>query len=180
MARPRRNWLPVGCEQVFPVTTSNVVEIKISSTPPVSPSTAKRWVNADTIPGDDWTPSPDIRTFKWEFFPEWHQDAKCRSVSISDADRLFFGERDEEGIKATMTVKELREIKVFCRSCPVWETCLRSSLSKPERHGIWAGTSKRTRLRILVLIDSGDITIDDVVEDYKAGREKRYESIRPS
>jgi hypothetical protein len=180
MAQPLRISSADGCEPVIPVTTVSARVTRTTSTRLVLRSSVRQWVNADLIPGDDWSPSPDVHAFKWQFFPEWHQDSKCRSVSVQDADRLFFGERDEEGIKATMTVKELREIKAFCQSCPVWETCLRHSLSTPERHGIWAGTSKRTRLRILVLIDSGDTTIDQVVEDYKAGREKRYESIRPS
>jgi hypothetical protein len=96
---------------------------------------------------------------------------------VENPDEMFFGEHEDS--RATMTVKQLREIKAYCRSCPVWETCLRSSLTQPERHGIWAGTSKRTRLRILSLIDSGETTITMVVEDYKEGREKRYESIRP-
>lgn len=90
---------------------------------------------------------------------------------------MFFGEGDDE-TRTTMTVRQLREVKAFCRGCPVWETCLRHSLTKPERHGIWAGTSKRTRLRILSMLESGIVTIDIVVEDYQMGREKRYESIR--
>jgi hypothetical protein len=92
---------------------------------------------------------------------------------------MFFGEGDDE-TKTTMTVRQLREVKAFCHSCPVWETCLRHSLTKPERHGIWAGTSKRTRLRILSMLESETeiVTIDMVVDDYKAGREKKYESIR--
>jgi WhiB family redox-sensing transcriptional regulator len=142
--------------------------------PPASPSTASHWRSADLVPSQTYNPSPEIHSFHWDFFPSWHEEAKCRTAEKPD--EMFFGEHEDS--KTTMTVKQLREIKAYCRSCPVWETCLRHSLSKPERHGIWAGTSKRTRLRILSLIDSGDTSINMVVEDYKAGREKRYESIR--
>jgi WhiB family redox-sensing transcriptional regulator len=117
----------------------------------------------------------DVAVYHWSFFPDWHEDAKCRSVE--DPDRIFFGEGGDSE-RHTMTVKQLREIKAYCQSCPVWETCLRHSLTKPERHGIWAGTSKRTRLRILALIEMGETTIEVVISDYKEGRERRYESIR--
>jgi hypothetical protein len=175
MGQPQRISSPDGCSVVTRPTLRLVGVIRTSLTLPVSPSTARKWVNADLLPSTSYNPSPEVHSFHWNFFPEWHQDAKCRSVE--NPDEMFFGEHEDS--RATMTVKQLREIKAYCRSCPVWETCLRSSLTQPERHGIWAGTSKRTRLRILSLIDSGETTITMVVEDYKEGREKRYESIRP-
>lgn len=134
------------------------------------------WISANDIEWPEYDPEPpEEREFKWSLFPEWHEDAKCRSVE--NPDDMFFGESEDES-RTTMTVSKLREVKAFCMSCPVWETCMRHALTQPERHGIWAGTSKRTRLRILLLLDSGEITVDQVVEDYKSGREKQYESIR--
>jgi len=176
MARRGRDWLPIGCEQVFPVSMPSAVETKTSSMPPLSPSTAK-WIPADQIPWEDYQPEVESKTYKWSIFPEWHEWSLCRGMDPKSADEMFFGESEDES-KTTMTVSKLREVKKFCLSCPVWETCLRHALSNPERHGVWAGTSKRTRLRILVLIESGDTTIDQVVDDYQSGRERKYESIR--
>ena len=156
-------------------TPGPVIEIRISSTQPVSPCTPK-WISADKIEWPEYDPEPEeSREYKWSFFPEWHSRAKCRDVEKPD--EVFFGESEEES-RTTMTVSRLRHIKAFCLSCPVWETCLRHALTQPERHGLWGGTSKRTRLRILALLDSGEVTVDQVIDDYKEGREKKYESIR--
>lgn len=174
MGAPARILYPDGCLDATRPLLRLVPVTRTLSMPPASPSTARQWHNADLVPSPSYNPTPEIHAFHWNVFPDWHEDAKCRHVD--NPDEMFFGEH--ENSRATMTVRQLREIKAYCHSCPVWETCLRSSLSRPERHGIWAGTSKRTRLRILSLIDSGQITIDIVVEDYKTGREKRYESIR--
>jgi WhiB family redox-sensing transcriptional regulator len=170
-----RTMYPGGSQKSILLTPGPVIEIRISSTQPASPSTA-RWISANSLPDDDYIPeTPEQQPYRWGFFPEWHDDAKCRSVS--NPDDMFFGESDDH-TKTTMTVSKLREVKEFCRSCPVFETCLRHALTTPERHGIWAGTSKRTRLRILALIDSGRATVEAVVQDYLAGRERKYESIR--
>lgn len=177
MALQARMTSPGGSPRSILLTPGPVIEIRTSSTPPPLPSTA-RWISADRLPDDDFVPEQtEAKPYKWGIFPDWHEDAKCRSVSVKDSDEMFFGE-SEDHTKTTMTVSKLREVKEFCRSCPVYETCLRHSLSTPERHGIWAGTSKRTRLRILALIDSGKTTVEAVVQDYLAGRERKYESIR--
>lgn len=109
--------------------------------------------------------------------PEWHEDAKCRS--IENADDTFFGELEDQ-TRTSLTITKIRAVKEYCRSCPVFAQCLTHALSTPERHGIWAGTSKRTRLRILALIEVGAATIPEVVRDYLDGKERRYESIRRS
>ena len=115
-----------------------------------------------------------------KLMPEWHEDAKCRSVN--NPDDMFFGEKDpeEDGYttRTSLTITKIREVKEFCRSCPVFVQCLTHALTTPERHGIWAGTSKRTRGRILALVDLGEVTIIEVVTDYLEGRERKYESIR--
>lgn len=174
MARRARNSSDYGLVKLIPLTTGPVIEIRISSTPPALPSTP-RWISANDLPETDDDPVEEVRHFKWTMFPEWHENAKCRSVE--NPDDMFFGESEDES-RTTMTVSRLREVKAYCQSCPVWETCLRHALTTPERHGIWAGTSKRTRLRILALIESGKTTVNEVVQDYKEGREKKYESIR--
>lgn len=183
MVLPRRNWLPTGCEEVFPSGTSPVRETRTTSTPPASRSTGrstKGWQSVEpfTHYDDQWMPTLEKQPdFRWEWFPEWHSRAKCSQSSPSEADEKFFGE-SEDHTKTSLTIIKIREVKAFCKTCPVFVDCLTHSLSTPERHGIWAGTSKRTRLRILALIEEGSTTIIQVVEDYLNGREKKYESIR--
>jgi WhiB family redox-sensing transcriptional regulator len=96
---------------------------------------------------------------------------------VDKPDDMFFGE-DENHNRTSLTVTKIREVKAFCKACPVFTECLTHALTTPERHGIWAGTSKRTRMRILDLISRGRTTVETVVGDYLAGREKQYESIR--
>jgi hypothetical protein len=119
----------------------------------------------------------DRREYRWRAFPEWHEKSLCGRLDPKKADEIFFGEGDNP-TRATMTITQLKAVKSFCRDCPVFTECLTHSLVTPERHGIWAGTSKRTRLRILVLLDLREVTIPEVVQDYREGRERKYESIR--
>ena len=116
------------------------------------------------------------KNYAWAtLFPAWHDDARCRTVERPD--EMFFGEDDQHN-KTSLTVAKIKEVKAFCKGCPVFTECLTHALTTPERHGIWAGTSKRTRMRILDLIALGKTTVETVVGDYLAGRERQYESIR--
>lgn len=181
MGLPARTTSLVGYMLDTRATLRLVPETRTSSTPPASPSTRKRWIRADLLPSDTYTPSVDPEPRKHDFsdlFPVWHSKAKCRTVPIDKIDAMFFGETDDP-TKTSLTIAKIREVKSFCRPCPVFAECLTHALSSPERHGLWAGTSKRTRTRILALIDSGERTIERVVTDYLEGREKQYESIRP-
>jgi WhiB family redox-sensing transcriptional regulator len=63
--------------------------------------------------------------------PAWAEDAACRGV---DPD-LFFPERGGAVDAALST----------CAGCPVRAECLADALLRGERHGIWGGTSERTR-----------------------------------
>lgn len=116
------------------------------------------------------------KTYPWAaLFPTWHARARCRDVE--DYDDMFFGE-GEDATRTSLTISRIKEVKEFCKQCPVFSECLTHALVTPERHGIWAGTSKRTRLRILALMEQGKTTVADVVADYMSGRERRYESAR--
>lgn len=176
MGEPRRNWLPTGCEQVFPIGTEPAEETRTSSTPRPSPSTGWQSAEPFTHYDDQWEPERDEQPFHWRWFIGWHEYSKCKSLSPDQADEIFFGESDDH--KASLTIIKIREVKAFCKTCPVFVECLTHSLTTPERHGIWAGTSKRTRLRILALIEQGETSIIQVVDDYLNGRERKYESNR--
>ena len=140
---------------------------------------AKRWVRADLLGDDPYVPHVEPEQRRHDLgglFPEWHANARCRTIPIAEVDAMFFGEAADG--TTSLTIAKVRKVKSFCRPCPVFADCLTHALSSPERHGLWAGTSKRTRARILNLIDCGEVTIAKVVDDYLEGREKRYESIR--
>lgn len=181
MALPARTTSLVGYLVATQPTLRLVPETRTSSTPPASPSTRRRWIRADLLPSDQYAPSAEPEQRKHDFtalFPVWHSRARCRTVPVDKIDAMFFGETDDP-TKTSLTIAKIREVKSFCRPCPVFAECLTHALSNPERHGLWAGTSKRTRTRILSLIDLGERTIGQVVTDYLEGRERQYESIRP-
>ena len=113
--------------------------------------------------------------FRSALFPDWHGRARCKDVDSPD--HMFFGEDDNHN-RVSLTISKIPNVKPFCMACPVFTECLTHALTTPERHGIWAGTSKRTRMRILDLIARRRTTVATVVEDYLEGRERKYESIR--
>lgn len=175
---PARTLSAHGYVVFIPTSMDPVPGIKTVSTRPASPSTGA-WIRADLINTDGGYVPPSYaepKTYAWEsLFPDWHARAACRSVEKPDD--MFFGE-DENHNRTSLTVSKIREVKAFCMTCPVFTECLTHALTTPERHGIWAGTSKRTRMRILDLIARGKTTVATVVEDYLSGRERKYESIR--
>jgi hypothetical protein len=139
-------------------------------------------VRADLIATDQSYPDLVIteQAIRRKLIPLWHEEAKCRYVAKPDD--MFFGEKDPEDDdytpRTSLTITKIKAVKEFCHSCPVFVQCLTHALTTPERHGIWAGTSKRTRTRILTLVDLKEVTIAEVVQDYLDGRERKYESIR--
>lgn len=166
-----------GSVVVIPNITESVPKIRISSTPPASPSTAV-WIRADLVQTETHFPVRSVERKPLSFaslFPDWHGQARCKEVD--NPDDMFFGE-DGTSTRTSLTVSKIREVKEFCMGCPVFTECLTHALTTPERHGIWAGTSKRTRHRILALIEQGRTTVSEVVADYLEGRERKYESAR--
>lgn len=85
----------------------------------------------------------DLATMLQEWVPEWVDDAVCGQV---DGD-LFFPEGRGGSVQA---------VKMLCDgdpnhnrpACPVREMCLEYAVSNHINHGIWGGTSPRTRVAI--------------------------------
>lgn len=178
MGQPQRISFRHGSFAFIPITITRAAVTRTTSTPRASRSTAV-WIRADLVQTDvpiTTVSRAEPKTYIWaDLFPSWHNDARCRSVEKPDD--MFFGE-DENHNRTSLTVSKIREVKAFCKECPVFTECLTHALTTPERHGIWAGTSKRTRMRILDMITRGKTTVETVVGDYLAGRERKYESIR--
>lgn len=66
---------------------------------------------------------------KWFFF------AACRDMETD----IFYGHDDENIAVAIAT----------CETCLVKKSCLEYALSNKEEHGVWGGTTKSDRRRII-------------------------------
>jgi WhiB family redox-sensing transcriptional regulator len=90
---------------------------------------------------------------------------------------VFFGEANETDTQL-IGPGVLSRAKRICDSCPVASQCLEHALGKRIQHGIWAGTSGRTRARIWTMERRGEVTRAEVLTDYAQGRRDRYERLR--
>lgn len=65
-----------------------------------------------------------------------HRDWVQRGACLGSYDERFYPERGDSN----------KEAKAICfDQCPVRDECLEHALTKPERFGIWGGTSERER-----------------------------------
>jgi hypothetical protein len=79
------------------------------------------------------------------------------------------------------TIGTLAAARSVCFGCPALRACLRGALSRNERYGIWAGTSRRNRIRIRIMINDPDdpTTLDQVLNDFTNGATERYDQLMP-
>lgn len=76
--------------------------------------------------------------------PDWWDDAKC----LERGTQIFFGQgTDGNG--------NIRRARSFCRNCPVIINCLKFSLKRNEKNGIWAGLAPNERLKHVKAIRDG-------------------------
>jgi hypothetical protein len=150
-------------------------------TPVASPSTdARSWSLPETSAWslDQWLTKtnqtvPDQDSERWvsyhidDLYPDWQQQAHCKGVGV----QYYFGE--DEG-QPTMGIRQVRAASKLCDVCPVYVECLTWALSRREEYGVWAGTSGRVRRRIFKMLDDGEHTVDEVVEDFRCGRGDTY------
>ena len=88
----------------------------------------------------------------------------------------FFGEENETDTQL-IGPGVLHRAQQICGMCPVKKQCLKYSLDKHILHGIWAGTSGRTRARIWAMERRGDVTREEVLEDFANDEVERYEKL---
>jgi Transcription factor WhiB len=150
-------------------------------TPVASPSTDDRpWSGLRTSAWllDDWLEQtnqvvPDADSERWvsyhisDLYPEWQQRAHCAGVGVG----YYFGDDDEQ---PTMSIRQVRAASKLCDVCPVFVECLTWALERREEYGVWAGTSGRVRRRIFKMVDNGEVSVTDVVEDFTHGRGDTY------
>lgn len=105
-----------------------------------------------------------------KLIPEWHSKAACKGMP----DELFFGESDSQR-RPALTLTQLRNAQKICDACPVFRDCLSHALVEREAYGIWAGTSRRSRLKLFEIIDKEIVILEDIVEGYCNGLGYLYE-----
>lgn len=98
--------------------------------------------------------------------PAWHSMALCDGMD----QEIFFGATDVTKTKPAMTMTQLKQAREVCNACPVFRECLQYSLEEREQYGVWAGISRRTRLKLLEIINDEVVTISDVVDGYCKGK----------
>ena len=116
---------------------------------------------------------PDEDSERWvsynlsDLYPEWQQKAHCAGVGV----KYYFGDEEDQ---PTMGIKQMRAASKLCDVCPVFIECLTWALSTREEYGVWAGTSGRVRRRIFKMVDTGETTVQEVVEAFRDGRGHTY------
>ena len=140
------------------------------STVSLTVTDGKTWINADIVlraeaaldsgggflVGDD-----DEHHRSWtQYMPPWYQQAECSGI---DED-VSFGNKDLS-VRPSLTLTELKKAQTYCAHCPVYRECLTHALTTPEEYGVWGGTSRNMRLKLLKAVDSGLILLTDVIEE---------------
>ena len=165
-----------------------VVMTRTCTTQPASPSTdatsknrpkTSAWSREERAYSlDDWLDEsgqrqPDEDSERWvsynisDLYPDWQAQAHCKGVGVS----YYFGDDDAQ---PTMGIRQIRDATKLCDVCPVFVECLTWALSTREEYGVWAGTSGRVRRRIFKMVDNGETTVQEVVEEFRHGRGHTY------
>lgn len=113
-------------------------------------------------------------TGRWEW-PDWYSRARCADMDWA----VFFGEENEDDTQL-IGPGALRKARDVCAGCPVLAQCLEHALAKRILHGVWAGTSGRTRARIWAMERRGEVTRSQVLADFASGETERYERLPPA
>jgi WhiB family redox-sensing transcriptional regulator len=98
----------------------------------------------------------------YDLYPGWHRDALC----VGERDELFFG-ASEPDIRPPYNLADIKRAKAMCGGCPVAAACLRSALQNREEYGVWAGTTRKQRRKMLAAIDSGITDVETLVRAYE-------------
>ena len=101
----------------------------------------------------------------WELYPDWHKDAAC----LGSEDKLFFG-ASEPDIRPPYNLGDIKKAKTLCGGCPVSALCLRTALENREEYGVWAGTTRKQRKKMLHAIDAGVTSIEILIVAYEEYR----------
>lgn len=127
----------------------------------------RQWVNAETVINIDAVLDEggidvlEEQKSVWvKYIPKWHRGALC----VGMEDENFFGKRDLK-VRPSLTLTELKKAQELCSVCPVFRDCLNHALTTPEEYGVWGGTSRNMRLKILKAAEAGLVKVCDIVDE---------------
>ena len=148
----------------------------------------KRWVNANEALDSSRAPVEIPRlegdeapvTATWDrYMPSWHRQALCRKVE--DWDDTFFGENpDDDESRASLNQDRIRRASTVCHTCDVIRECAAHALTRPEDHGIWAGTTPKMRERARDLIQAGLMDLETVIDIIAEGNAHAFKDFQAS
>jgi WhiB family redox-sensing transcriptional regulator len=79
------------------------------------------------------------------FIPEeWMEDSKCLTLTVDEADRLFF----PPDTNANWPAKRFCHGKTDDKPCPVIGECLSYAIRTDTNFGVWGGESPRDRRKM--------------------------------
>lgn len=93
-----------------------------------------------------------------ELYPDWHAKASC----LGQDESVFFGSSSPDE-RPAYTLTDIKKAKAICRTCPVFEDCLRQAIHNREAYGVWASTTMKERNKLFVLLAKHKITEDQIV-----------------
>lgn len=73
--------------------------------------------------------------------PFWDDHAACKDTDVA----LFYGGVDG----MPQSTRMLRAAKKVCATCPVRVDCLVTALNNQDKHGVWGGTTRNERMRLM-------------------------------
>jgi WhiB family redox-sensing transcriptional regulator len=133
---------------------------------------AETVVSIDAVLDEGGIDIYEEQTHPWQkYIPQWHNQALC----VGMEDERFFGKRDLT-VRPSLTLTELKKAQELCSVCPVYRACLTHSLTKPEEYGVWGGTSRNMRLKILKAVELGLVKVEDIVDELCDMQERIKES----
>lgn len=139
-------------------------------TQPASLSTAeqssKSWKHPDSLLYTQ-EPAPTEEPPRYQnmasLFPDWHLDARC----AGESEAIFFGSSDPE-VRPTYTLGMIKQARKLCSACPVARECLKAALMNKEEYGVWAGSTRKQRRKMLVRLETGISSVETEIEHHVA------------
>ena len=105
------------------------------------------------------TKAPNRRLERVSFFPEWTEQSLCAGME----DTFFFGSSDP-GVRPQYTLADIKRARMLCVGCPVLRDCLTTSLQNKDEYGVFAGSTKNDRKKMLKRIETLITTVAEEVE----------------
>lgn len=107
---------------------------------------------------DEDDPTPPKRV---SIYPEWMDLSVCSGMD----DTLFFGASDPNE-RPQFTLTQIKEARKLCAKCPVARICLQTSLENRDEYGVFAGSTRTDRAKMLMRITTGITSMNDEINQF--------------